>query len=258
MIRIEHVNNQKCCGRCKNFKDFDNFNYCKNTWDNMRNTCKDCLKQERNSKKEQMSEYNKKYWQKTKEVQKQSNKIWRENNKEKVKENMKKWLEENKEHKKQKDKEYRAAHYEQFKENHARWRREKYQKMKQENSEEFHKHKIKTNISRRIREILGQNKSDTCVKYVGCSLDELKNHMETTFSNGMSWDNYGEWHIDHIIPCTAFNMHDETEKLACFNYKNLQALWSKDNIQKSNKFDLKQKELYMSAYKNGELSNWNA
>lgn len=222
MVRIEHVNNQKCCGRCKNFKNFDKFNYCKNTWDNMRNTCKDCLKQERNSKKEQMSEYNKKYWQKTKE------------------------------HKKQKDKEYRVAHYEHHKENHARWRREKYQKMKQENSEEFHKYKIKTNISRRIREILGQNKSDTCVKYVGCSLDELKNHLETTFSNGMSWDNYGEWHIDHIIPCTAFNMHDDTEKLACFNYKNLQALWSKDNIQKSNKFDLKQKELYMSAYKNGE------
>jgi hypothetical protein len=251
-MRIDHVNNQKCCGHCKTFKDFENFNYSKSTWDQLRNTCKECLKSERESKREHMTEYNKKYWQKTKNIQKEKNKTWRENNKEKVKENMKKWLENNKEYKKQKDKEYRAEHYEQYKENLKKWKKAKYKAMKEENGEEFFKHKMKTNISIRIREILGQNKSEKCVKYVGCSIDELKAHIETTFTEGMTWENYGKWHIDHIIPCTAFDHSSEDQIKACWNFRNLQALWAKDNIQKSDKFTREDKEKYLSIFKHND------
>jgi len=52
----------------------------------------------------------------------------------------------------------------------------------------------------------------------------------------MNWDNYGlyGWHIDHIIPCDAFNLIEEEEQLKCFHYTNLQPLWAEENLRKSN------------------------
>jgi hypothetical protein len=95
--------------------------------------------------------------------------------------------------------------------------------------------------------------------YVGCTLEELKAHLEEQFQEGMTWDNYGSytfgddnsgWHIDHIIPCAAFNFQDTTEQNACFYYLNLQPLWGGDNIKKSDTFDIKEKEQYMEMYIN--------
>ena len=51
----------------------------------------------------------------------------------------------------------------------------------------------------------------------------------------MSWSNRGEWHIDHIIPCSSFNLLDEKEQEKCFHYTNLQPLWAAENLSKSNK-----------------------
>jgi hypothetical protein len=73
----------------------------------------------------------------------------------------------------------------------------------------------------------------------------------------MNWDNYGEtkdkskknaWHIDHIIPCAAFNMTDPIHQKACFHYTNLQPLWWHENIRKLNKFDLKEKDDYLKQF----------
>lgn len=61
----------------------------------------------------------------------------------------------------------------------------------------------------------------------------------------MSWSNYGDWHIDHIIPCAAFDLNDELEQKACFHYTNLQPMWAKENIQKSDKYSIKEKEEYI-------------
>lgn len=67
--------------------------------------------------------------------------------------------------------------------------------------------------------------------YIGCSLDELKIHLETRFTEGMTWDNYGLWEIDHIIPISSANSEPEAIKLA--HYTNLQPLWAADNLKKS-------------------------
>lgn len=251
--RIEHVTEdgieKRWCGKCKVFKTLESFGYCKSTWDNLRPTCKTCLYQQNANDKERITEYNKQYWQKTKEVQSEKSKLWKMQNKDKVKENMKKWLEQNKEYKKQKDKEYRELNKEKYRENHRKWVRENYARMKEENGTEFIQYKIKSNVGRRIREILGQNKSERCQEYVGCSLEDLRVHLETTFSEGMTWDNYGEWHIDHKIPCDAFNMEDVFEQKACFYYKNLQALWARDNIIKKNSYSEEDKLNYISQYR---------
>lgn len=73
---------------------------------------------------------------------------------------------------------------------------------------------------------------------LGCTTEELKKHLEPMFSDGMNWGNYGEWHIDHIKPCASFDLTIDSERLKCFNYKNLQPLWAKDNQIKNAKYSL--------------------
>ena len=72
----------------------------------------------------------------------------------------------------------------------------------------------------------------------GCSIEELRNHLESKFTEGMSWKNYGEWHVDHIKPCRLFNLSIKAEAMECFHYTNLQPLWAMDNFVKSGKYDL--------------------
>ena len=67
----------------------------------------------------------------------------------------------------------------------------------------------------------------------GCSWAELVTHIENQFSDNMSWENYGDWHIDHIKPCAAFDLTDKNQVSECFHFSNLQPLWKQDNLSKS-------------------------
>lgn len=261
--RIEHITEEgvekKRCCTCQTYRSLDNFNNCKNTWDNLRPECKICISEKREANKEKKHEYNKQYWEKTKDVQREKSRKWRENNKDHVKQKMEEWLELNKDYKKQKDKEYRINNWERRKETHTAWRKKDYEDMKTnpERQEEFNNKRIKSNVSRRIREILKQGKSERSHEYVGCSLEKLKEHLQSLFQEGMTWDNYGTyktgnhtsgWHIDHIIPCAAFDFESTLETRACFHYTNLQPLWGKDNIIKKDTYDVKEKEEHVKKY----------
>lgn len=81
----------------------------------------------------------------------------------------------------------------------------------------------------------GKTKSNNTIRLLGCSLDELRDHLERQFSEGMTWDNYGDWHIDHRLPCASFDLSNPDEQKVCFNYTNLQPLWAKDNLSKSDR-----------------------
>lgn len=82
-------------------------------------------------------------------------------------------------------------------------------------------------------------KSKTTLSLLGVkNFQEVINHLVCQFKEGMTLDNYGEWHIDHIIPCSAFNLLDVAEQKKCFHYTNLQPLWAKENISKGNKIDV--------------------
>lgn len=72
--------------------------------------------------------------------------------------------------------------------------------------------------------------------YVGCTAEFLRQHIEAQFADGMSWDNYGEWHIDHIRPCASYDLSNENARRECFNWKNLRPLWASENIQKGAKY----------------------
>jgi len=67
---------------------------------------------------------------------------------------------------------------------------------------------------------------------VGCSAEQLRDHLLKRFLPGMSFENYGEWHVDHIRPCASFDLNDPEQLKTCFNWRNLQPLWAVDNIRK--------------------------
>jgi hypothetical protein len=91
------------------------------------------------------------------------------------------------------------------------------------------------NLRRRLTRALQENwKTGSAVSDLGCSIKEFKLYLESQFLPGMSWDNYGEWHIDHVIPISLFDLSDETQTKEACNYLNLQPLWASDNIKKSN------------------------
>lgn len=96
-------------------------------------------------------------------------------------------------------------------------------------------YRIKSNLSVRMRKFFKRNGNRT-IDFIGCSINDLKIYLESKFKKGMSWDNYGlfGWHIDHIRPCTSFDLSIKEEQHKCFHYTNLQPLWAKENIKKSN------------------------
>lgn len=77
------------------------------------------------------------------------------------------------------------------------------------------------------------NKESKTFEMVGLTPEKLKDYLTEKFKEGMSWNNYGEWHIDHIIPLSSATSDEELIKLCHFT--NLQPLWASDNIKKSNK-----------------------
>jgi hypothetical protein len=81
-------------------------------------------------------------------------------------------------------------------------------------------------------------KTGSAVRDLGCTLDQLKTHLESLFQPGMTWDNWGKygWHIDHIIPLSAFNLMDREQLLKACHYTNLQPLWAFDNLSKKDKY----------------------
>jgi hypothetical protein len=97
--------------------------------------------------------------------------------------------------------------------------------------------KILCNLRTRLwRALKGKvKKSKHTTQLLGCSIEELKQHLEKQFTKGMAWENYGKWEIDHIIPCYSFDLTKEEEQCKCFKYTNLQPLWETDNIRKSRK-----------------------
>jgi Uri superfamily endonuclease len=95
--------------------------------------------------------------------------------------------------------------------------------------------KIAHNLRTRLGKAITSNIS--AVKDLGCSIEELKSFLESKFTLGMTWDNYGKWHIDHIKPLSKFNLSDTKELLMACHYTNLQPLWAKDNIVKYNKME---------------------
>jgi predicted nucleic acid-binding Zn ribbon protein len=96
------------------------------------------------------------------------------------------------------------------------------------------KHALRGRLAALIKSAKATKKR-SAIKLIGCTPMFLVKWLEQQFQPGMSWANYGRWHIDHIRPCAAFNLFDLKEQGKCFHYSNLQPLWCADNCAKGAK-----------------------
>jgi hypothetical protein len=203
----------KQCVRCKKNKKLTQFHKQKASADGHKSWCKICTQEygikhkQKNRKKIQKQQ--KEYKIKNKNNLNEYNKQWRKDNPDKVFEIRKK---------------YRKKY------------RDKINKRRRQKLKENINFRLRTIISNRIRMALSRgSKNSTAYDLTGCSWEDLKLYLESRFTVGMSWDNFGEWHIDHIKPCCSFDLTDREQQKLCFHYTNLQPLWAIDNLKKSGK-----------------------
>ena len=96
--------------------------------------------------------------------------------------------------------------------------------------------KIQTAMRSRMWAALKGRSKGRKLSLLPYSIEELMAHLEVGFEEGMSWGNYGKWHVDHIIPCARFDHSNGAEFLECWSLKNLQPLWASDNIKKGARY----------------------
>jgi len=199
--------------------------------------------------KEKAKAYDKEYYLKNKEKIKARVKIYTEENQEKIKERQKEYYKKNKEKMDENSKaysqankerlaEYHRVYYEANKERILKWTA-KYCRERKLTDPQY---KLSRNLRDRLKKAVKAGTGKKCgntLELTGCSWSELKSHLESQFTEGMSWDNYGYygWHIDHIRPCSSFDFTLDGEQKKCFHYTNLQPLWAEDNLRKSDKYE---------------------
>lgn len=186
------------------------------------NKCDDCIKL-----------YKYEWYIKNKQRVLDRNKKWKDKNKEKYLKYFSDRYKNNKEKMDFENKQYCISHRKKINSYKRKWHNEKY-------ANDIN-YKIKVILRARLQCALkGKCKSRSTMKLVGCSINKLISHIQKQFTEGMTWDNHGfgegKWHIDHIRPCSSFDLTNEQEQLQCFNYKNLQPLWHLENLSKGDKW----------------------
>ena len=117
-------------------------------------------------------------------------------------------------------------------------RRREFERQYRKRRKGIPKERLARALRGRIRDALaGKFRAGSPVRDLGCTLDELVAHIEAQWTEGMSWDTYGQrgWHIDHIKPLASFDLTDRGQFLEAAHYTNLQPLWAIDNLKKGHK-----------------------
>lgn len=236
------------CKGCFIFLDETMFHKDRNNKSGLKNKCKTCcnahytknkeriLKKNKENRNKNPEEYRKKNlerYYKNHEKRKKSNQKSYYNNIDKVKETRKKYRNKNSEQLRLKYREYYIENKETIIDKSVR-----YNKRKEKEDIQF---LLRRKIRSRIKGFLNRKNIETKVEYninLGCSIEDLKKHLESKFTEGMSWYNYGKWHIDHIKPLAKFDLTNHEELLEACHYSNLQPLWAFDNLSKGAKYGL--------------------
>lgn len=218
----------RICRKCKKAKDISEFNKCKQYKDGVNTLCKKCHSL-------YMKSYKDKYYsistnrKKRNLVDNKSRKLRKLLNpvefKNKRKLEDRKYYLSNKENINIRNNEYNKKNRDIINKFVRKWQKEQLV-----NNIQF---KLARRLRSRIRAALKNNKKQgSAVKDLGCSLKYLKIYLEKKFKPGMTWDNHGDWHIDHIRPLAKFDLSNRKEFLEAIHYTNLQPLWAEENMSK--------------------------
>ena len=223
---------EKTCSKCGEAKPLDKFSHEKRTKDKRRAMCKECSKEEYQKWCTNNREYMKKYVKQYRKLHpvKVANYNYKnktEEQKKQIKINARNWQKSNPE-------KVRSIALRWYYKNHSKAKEaaRKYQ-MDVLNTK---KGKLNSSMRKRIAFSL-RNHSKARQHWellVGYTVDQLREHLEKQFKDGMTWGNIGKWHIDHKIPLSVFNFNapEDIDFKKAWALKNLQPLWAKENISK--------------------------
>ena len=145
--------------------------------------------------------------------------------------------------------EWRAENKDALNKYNKQWRKNNPEKMRAHRKRQMENPAFRAlrNQRKRFRDIMKSVKNGGTGSYsdkIGCTTAEFHRYMEAKFKPGMTWSNYGTyWHVDHIIPCAAFNQSDPHQLALCWHHSNMQPLEARDNLRKSAKFNEEQLSL---------------
>ena len=216
----------KTCVSCNKEKAFIDFSNNNASPDGKHSYCKECSNQKNKEWREKNSEKNKQTIKKWKEANADKIREYKRKRKptEKEKDGKKRWTEKNAE----KLKEYQR----QYKKKNQKRLNELEQKRKQVDPVYRIVCSIRSRVSALCKSI-SEERNLSATKSIGLNRDEFKKYIESKFQEGMTWENYGEWHIDHIKPLSTATTEEQVMELN--HYTNLQPLWAIENLRKSNK-----------------------
>lgn len=101
--------------------------------------------------------------------------------------------------------------------------------------------KLKVNLRKRVNRLIkNRNKKNMYIDLLGCDynmfLEWFKYNLDLDSHTCMNFSNYGKlWHIEHVVPCSSFDLSILEQQQKCFHWTNLRPLLSLDNLKKGNK-----------------------
>lgn len=238
----------KVCNKCSTTKPLTEFHKNKSSFDGHTHVCKECAIAKSRAwyaaNKEKAAATMKAYREENKEACVARAQTWAEENREKSRRIKSAWKKRNPEvvrrHAREaaakKDPELKARIKKVYRSENPHVARAYTQKRRAENPHQ----RVHDAMGNRFRDVLRSNKGGKSWRELaGYGVKELRAHLEKQFWPGMTWENYGKWHIDHIRPVASFDFTVEFEKTvrACWALSNLQPLWAIDNIKKGKKWD---------------------
>jgi hypothetical protein len=222
--------NIKKCNKCNSEKEINEFYTCNGKPNSICKICKNIQsKKYREDNKNYYIEYNKKYNEENKETLTEYRKeFYKKYNKDgEHHERRKLTIQKNIDVVKKNQKKYRDGNKEKLQKYHIEYAKENKEKLNNYKKEYSKKNPhIKawiTTLNNSLKR-LNKVKESKTIEMLGYSAVELKQHIESLFTEGMSWDNYGEWHIDHIKPLSSFPK--DTPIKVVNSLSNLQPLWA--------------------------------
>jgi|BioPla2DNA2_1021312.scaffolds.fasta_scaffold46761_2 hypothetical protein len=229
----------KRCPKCGEVKPLCEFHKDKYKKDGHKSRCADCCRKDRvewrKKNLEKALQQERECYRRNKEKCLMRSKRWQEENMERVRQLDRERYERDREKRIRASCEWSKKNREYVNERVRQW----YERTKPQRLAYFAekrkdpKYRAVYNLRRRLNFVLkGERKAGRFFEILGCDADELRTHIESQFTEGMSWDNYGEWHIDHIKPCAMFDLTKPDQQKKCFHYANLQPLWATDNLKK--------------------------
>ena len=240
---------EKACSKCLEVKSLGEFHKRAASKDGRRRQCKVCVRAYTQENKETFKAYYrdnkdsilkqvKAYQQENKEAIAEYHKAYQQDNKEELAEYKKTYYEGNKEA----ILEQKKAYYQKNKESIAKYNKVYMRDLRRNDPTVRLLGNMRNGMYLCLK---GKIKKSHTLDYVGKNSEELMAYLEVKFTKGMTRENYGEWHLDHIRPLSSFGFDEhevgsqEFEKLLykAWNFKNLQPLWAKDNLIKGNKYE---------------------